>query len=169
MNKAHQWYLVFTKVKSERKAKENLARQGYTTYLPMTQKKVRRKGKYVHVTEPFFPRYLFIKLNTETDNWGPIRSTVGVACIVRFGCMPAVVPDELITAFKQQEDVLGLQHNQVEKSWHPGDKIVVLDGPFAGYQGIFQEAKSAERVAILLEIVGRNTQVTLSMHDLKLA
>lgn len=168
MNKKHQWYLVFTKVKSELKAKEHLIRQGYTAYLPMTQKKVRRNGKYIHTTEPFFPRYLFIKLNTETDNWGPIRSTIGVACIVRFGGVAAVVPETLIAGLKQQENEIGLQTN-VEKQMQLGDKVIVLDGPFAGYQGVFQQAKSTERVAILLDIVGRNTAVTLSMHDLRLA
>ena len=168
MNKKHQWYLVFTKVKSELKAREHLTRQGYLVYLPMTQKKVRRKGKYVHIIEPFFPRYLFIKLNSETDNWGPIRSTIGVSCIVRFGGAPAVVPEDLVFRLQQQEDAMGL-HTNIEKQLQPGDTVMVLDGPFAGYQGIFQQTKSAERVAILLEIVGRNTAVTLSMHDLKLA
>lgn len=168
MSKEHQWYLVFTKVKSELKAQEHLTRQGYTVYLPMTQKKIRRNGRYIHTTEPFFPRYLFISLNTETDNWGPIRSTIGVACIVRFGGVAAVVPVGLVDGLRQQEDQVGLQDN-VEKQLQVGDKVMVLDGPFAGYQGVFQQAKGAERVAILLDIVGRNTAVTLSMHDLKLA
>ena len=168
MNKKHQWYLVFTKVKSELKAKEHLTRQGYTTYLPMTQKKIRRNGKYIHTTAPFFSRYLFIRLNTDADNWSPIRSTIGVACIVRFGGLPAVVPEGLINVLRQQENETGLQDN-IEKQLQLGDKVMVLDGPFAGYQGVFQQATGAERVAILLDIVGRNTAVTLSMHDLKLA
>jgi transcriptional antiterminator RfaH len=168
MNEKHQWYLVFTKVKSELKAKEHLTRQGYITYLPMAQKRVRRNCKYVYITEPFFPRYLFIKLNTETDNWGPIRSTVGVSCIVRFGGVSAVVPEDLIVELQQQENEIGL-HKGDEKQLRSGDKIMVLDGPFAGYQGIFQSTKSAERIAILLDIVGRNIAVTLSMHDLRIA
>lgn len=169
MNKeVEQWYLVFTKVKAELKVQEHLCRQGYTTYLPMTQRKIRRNGKYIYTREPFFPRYIFIKLNIEIDNWSPIRSTIGVACIVRFGGMPAVVPAALLVALKQQENLARLQP-KAEKQLQLGDKVMVLDGPFAGYQGVFQQVKSVERVAILLDIVGRNTTVTLSMHDLKLA
>ena len=169
INKQQQhWYLVFTKVKSELKARENLTRQGYTTYLPMTQKKIRRNGKYIHTTTAFFPRYLFISLNTATDNWKPISSTLGVTCIVRFGGVPAVVPQCLIEALQQHETQAGLQQ-VAEKQWQPGDKVTVLDGPFSGYQGIYQQLKGAERVAILLDIVGRNTMVTLTVHDLQIA
>ena len=134
----------------------------------MTQKKIRRNGKYIHTTEAFFPRYLFIKLNQETDNWRPISSTIGVACIVRFGGIPAMVPEGLINSLKSSEGEIGLQP-LVEKKLNPGEKITVIDGPFAGYHGVCQQLKSSERVSILLDIVGRNTQVTLSVHDLKLA
>ena len=167
-NNQQNWYLVFTKVKAERKAQEHLNRQGYSIYLPMTQKKIRRNGKYIYTTEPFFPRYMFIKLNTDTDNWSPIRSTIGVACIVRFGGVPAIVPEGLIDALRIEEDAIGLQP-VVEKKLSAGEKITVIDGPFAGYQGICQQIKGSERVAILLDIVGRNTQVVLSVHDLQIA
>lgn len=168
MGSNRSWYLIYTKPRQENSAKENLERQGFVTYLPMTQQTRRRNGRYIKNIEPYFPRYLFIRLNTDTDNWVPIRSTVGVSQMVRFGGVPAVVPDELINCLKENHDPNGLQ-KLIRKDIWPGDKVEIIDGPFAGYKGIYQQDKSADRVAVLLEIVGKNAALTLSVHDLQLA
>ena len=161
-----KWYLIYTKVKGELKARENLERQGYSVYLPMTQIARRRNGKNIKTVEPFFSRYLFIHLNDTSDNWRPIRSTLGVVSFVKFGNEPAWVSDSLIRLLKRNEDPVGLQ-NIAEKIISPGDKVVILNGSFAGYHGIFQKQKNTERAIVLLNIVGRNTPVTLSNGDLQ--
>ena len=162
------WYLIFTKPKSELKAQENLNRQGYKTYLPMSQQSRRRNGKNVTVVEAFFPRYLFIKLDCKKDNWAPINSTIGVSELVRFGGIPAIVPNNLIDELKINDDSSGLQKFVINKI-KPGDNVSIVDGLFAGRQGIYKNFKSFDRVVILLDVVGQNTQVTLSSHELKLA
>jgi len=160
--------LIVTKPQSEFKAQENLERQGYKTYLPTVQSSRRRNGKHIKHTEVFFPRYIFIYLNKETDNWSPIRSTIGVAGMVRFGGMPAVVPENMIANLKNNENEFGLQSLE-KKELKLGDKIQIIDGPFEGYKAIYQKMKSTERVSVLLDIVGKNTQVTLSVHKLEIA
>ena len=167
-NQNRSWYLVVTKPQSEFKAQENLLRQGYETYFPLVQTTRRRNGKNVKRTEAFFPRYLFIYLDKETDNWAPIRSTIGVAGLVRFGGMPAQVPNALIDNLKNNEDGFGLQLTQ-KKELNQGDKVEIIDGPFEGYKAVYQKMKSTERVSVLLDIVGKNTQVTLSVDELEIA
>lgn len=162
------WYLVVTKPQSEFKAQDNLNRQGYKTYLPLVQITRRRNGKNLKRTEAFFPRYLFIHLDKETDNWSPIRSTIGVAGMVRFGSLPAVVPEKLINKLKNSEDEFGIQSIKT-KELKPGEQVEIINGPFAGYKAIYQKMKSAERVSVLLDIVGKNTQVSLSVHELEIA
>lgn len=168
MSNTRSWYLVVTKPQAEFKAQENLLRQGYETYLPLVQTTRRRNGKRINRTEAFFPRYLFISLDQDTDNWAPIRSTIGVVGMVRFGGMPAVVPEELITKLKENESEFGLQAIK-QKTLKPGDKVEIIDGPFVGYHAVYQGLKTAERVSILLDIVGKNTQVILSTHELEIA
>lgn len=168
MSSKRSWYLIYTKPRQEYLARENLDRQGFVTYLPLVQQSRRRNGRYIKNIEPYFPRYLFIQLNTDTDNWAPIRSTLGVSQMVRFGGIPAVVPDELITCLKENDDPDGLQ-KIIRRDMSPGDRVEIVSGPFAGYVGIYQQQKSAERVAVLLEIVGKNADLTLSAHDLQLA
>ena len=167
-NQARSWYLVVTKPQSEFKAQENLLCQGYEIYLPLVQNSRRRNGKHIKRTEAFFPRYLFISLDKENDNWAPIRSTIGVAGMVRFGGMPAVVPDVLIENMKNNQDEFGLQVIQ-KKELLIGDSVEIIDGPFVGHKAIYQGMKSSERVSVLLDIVGKNTQVTLSVHELEIA
>lgn len=162
------WYLIVTKPQSEFKAQENLLRQGYETYLPLVQTSRRCNGKNIKRTEAFFPRYLFIFLDKETDNWAPIRSTIGVAGMVRFGGMPAVVPERMINNLKTNENELGLQLIE-KKELKAGDSVDIIDGPFEGYKAVYCKMKSTERVSVLLDIVGKNTQVTLNVHELEIA
>lgn len=162
------WYLVVTKPQSEFKAKDNLNRQGFETYLPLVQTSRRRNGKNVNRTEAFFSRYIFISLDKESDNWSSIRSTIGVAGMVRFGGLPAVVPELLIAALINNENQFGLQSIE-KKELKLGDKVEIIDGPFEGYTAVYQKMKSTERVSVLLDIVGKNTQVTLSKNELEIA
>ena len=162
------WYLVVTKPQSEFKAQENLLRQNYEVYLPLVQTSRRRNGKVINRTEAFFSRYLFIHLDKETDNWAPIRSTIGVAGLVRFGGLPAMVPQNMILDLKNNENEFGLQSTDI-KVLKQGDKVEIIDGPFEGYQAIYQKMKNTERVSVLLDIVGKNTQVTLSVNELEIA
>ena len=79
------WYAVQAKPRQENTAEENLRRQGFDTYLPKIQLRRRRRDKWTKVVEPLFPRYLFIHLEPGVDNWAPLRSTLGVSTVVRFG------------------------------------------------------------------------------------
>ena len=162
------WYLISTKPRMEKQAEENLNRQGYETYLPMVKNSRRRNSRYIKVIEAFFPRYLFIHLNTQSDNWSPIRSTLGVSRLVQFGGIPAIAPVNLIESLKANEDELGFQDIE-KKEMKPGDKVNIINGPFTGYSVIYNKNKSAERVTVLLNIVGKPSELTICEHDLQLA
>lgn len=168
MSGKRSWYLVYTKPRQENLAKENLERQGYETYLPRIYQTRRRNGRHTKSIEAFFPRYLFIHLDSETDNWAPIRSTFGVSKMIRFDGIPAVVPEQLILALKNNDDEDGVQCLN-QKNLMRGDKVTIIDGPLAGYQGIYQQQNSAERVAVLVDLVGKNTLLNISVHDLQIA
>lgn len=160
------WYLLYSKPRQEGLAVENLKRQGYETYLPLIRTRRRRQGQYVSLVEPMFPRYLFIRLSDQTDNWGPIRSTFGVSALVRFGDLPAQVPDRLIDALKSREDESGVQEFELP-DFKPGDRVRIADGPMAGYEGIFQARSSRERVVVLLHVVGQATRVQMPLGQIE--
>lgn len=112
-----------------------------------------------------FPRYLFILLDTVTDNWSPIRSTIGVSNIVRFGIDPARVPDELVHTIQQRDDPTGVQDVPLHE-FRPGQPVRIEEGPLTGYEGIFLAASGRERVLVLLDIVGKATRTQIDASHL---
>jgi len=145
------WYLIQTKPQKERLARDNLERQGFVSYLPLATVMRRRRGRAQPSVGPLFPRYLFIHLSDETDNWRPIRSTLGVQQLVRFGDWPARVPASLIDTLRAREDEEGLQPlPSLEPA--PGESVRISHGPFEGYTALFQARTGQDRVMLLLEI-----------------
>jgi transcriptional antiterminator RfaH len=162
------WYLIYSKPQQERLALENLERQGYLSYLPLMRNRRRRKSRYVSIVEPMFPRYLFVHLSDETDNWGPLRSTVGVVNLVRFGMQAARVPDSLIEMMqgRDEEGVQTLESPDLK----PGDQVRIVEGVMAGYEAIFQARTGKERVVLLLQLAqDRTARIQVSAHDIELS
>jgi len=160
-----RWYLVYSKPRKEELARVNLERQGYPVYLPMMRTPRRRMGRRIVRVEPMFPRYLFISLDTESDNWAPIRSTLGVANIVRFGMYPSPVPDGLVAALRARETESGVQDVPLH-TFKEGEKVRIEEGPFMGYEGIFLAKTGEERVLILLDIVGKAAKAQINIEHL---
>lgn len=160
------WYLIYTKPQKELVARENLERQGYEIYLPMARLRRRRMGKGVTRVEPLFPRYIFIKLDTKTDNWSPIRSTLGVSNLVKFGMYPSAVPEALIELLCDRCDEEGVQDITPE-DYKEGEAIRVMEGPMTGLEGVFLAKTSSDRVMVLLDIVGKHTRVSLTTEKLE--
>jgi len=151
------WYLVHTKPRQEDIALANLERQGYECYLPQMRIERIRRRKAEIATEPMFPRYLFVRLDSSDQgkSWSPIRSTLGVSQLVHFGAQAAKVDDALVDLLRERERAL-----PTEAMFHSGDSVVIADGPFAGIEAIYQTADAERRAFILLEILAK----PVSMH-----
>jgi len=151
-----QWYLVHTKPLAESTAQVNLERQGYATYLPRLMHIARRQQRWLESIVPLFPRYLFLQLNAGRQSLRPVHSTVGVSNIVRFGMCCAVVCDEVIEELRSRADpATGLHRLQAAARFARGTRVRITAGPFCGINGIFERADSAERVLILLNLLGQ--------------
>lgn len=160
------WYLVVSKPRQEEVAQRNLENQDYRVWLPLMRERKYRHGRYRDIIAPMFPRYLFIRLEAGVEDWGPIRSTLGVGGLVRFGAWPAQIPEDLVVGLMRSMDDTGVC-DLSEPVIQPGERVRILDGPMAGYEGICQARNGSERVTILLDIVGRQTPVTLKEHLLQ--
>lgn len=154
------WYLVHARPKQELVAVENLVRQGYAAYLPRLKLPRFRHQKWQESVEPLFPRYLFAGVVPDEQSVHPIRSTRGVASLVRAGEAYVPVPAALIGSLRAREDGEGL-HQLKSESLQPGDKVHVIAGPFAGLEAVFQARQGADRVRVLLTIIGNTTPATL--------
>ena len=159
------WYVIHTKPRQESQALENLERQGYTTYCPQITLSKRRRNAWHTVSEPLFPRYLFIQLTEGEDDFGPIRSTLGVSNMLRLGGKPAIIGNDIIETLQQQERD-SAEVPDAELPVKPGDRVRVMDGPFAGLEGIFLNNSKDARVVILMELLGRENRVSVDRDSI---
>jgi transcriptional antiterminator RfaH len=159
------WYLIQTKPRQETLAKNNLQRQGFNIYLPMAPTRRRKRGKAYYLPGPMFPLYLFIYLNDGIDDWGPIRSTIGVSKLVYFGRIPARVPSGLIDTLKGREDVEGLQIIP-DNNFDVGDKVLISQGLFEGYEAIVHAKSEQKRSLLLLSLIESFIKIELDSHSL---
>ncbi len=155
------WYVVHTKPRQEQRALENLEKQGFTCFLPFVQVQKLRNQRVQIVSEPMFSRYLFIQLDDQSQNWAPIRSTLGVSKLVSFGSSPSKVPDELI-------EFLQNMHSETYKPmFEPGDGVVVANGPFKGLEGKFLAEDGEARAFVLIDLLGRPQQLRMAIDSLR--
>src|SRR3954471_8443199 len=76
------WYLAQVRPNSFQIAERNLARQSFPVFCPTQEETRRRAGRFVLVTQPLFPGYLFVSFNPASAAWRAINSTYGVSRLV---------------------------------------------------------------------------------------
>ena len=155
-----RWYVVQSQPNAELKAVAHLNRQGFVTYLPRYIKRRRHARRVEHVCAPLFPLYLFVSIDLEAQRWRSIFSTVGVSRIVCNGEMPTAVSDHVIENLRSREHD-GLVKLDSRPSFQIGDKVRLLDGAFADCLGLYEGLKDGDRVALLLDLLGRKVRVTV--------
>ena len=156
------WYAVATKARDEAVAKANLERQGYQVFMPTIGLRRRRRGRWVAVTEPLFPGYLFVSLVLGADDPAPIRSTVGCIGLVRFGPAHTPVPSPLIAALQEAPN----GGAEAPLPFNQGDKVRLIAGPLAGIEAVFDMPRGEDRADVLLELLGKAQRVTVNQDDL---
>jgi transcriptional antiterminator RfaH len=154
-----RWYVVHTQPKHEARADLNLRRQGFATYLPRYLRKRRHARRNEIVAAPLFPRYLFVAVDLAHDRWRVIQSTFGVSHLVVVGGAPLPVPDRVVNAIRAREDRDGYVALGLPAGIGPGTRVRLIDGIFADAKGILDRIADDRRVAILLDLLGREVRV----------
>lgn len=145
-------------------ARANLERQGHEVCLPEIRLRKRRQGRWQEVTEPLFPGYLFVALDLEADNTAPIRSTVGVRSLVRFGLRSPPMPAGSVEMLQDNVGAAG----ETPLAFVAGDSVRIVRGPFAGLGAVYQMRRGEERVQVLLALLGREHVVGVEIDDVEL-
>lgn len=163
------WYVVYTQINAEAKAVAHLNRQGFETYLPLYPKKRRHARRTETVMRPLFPRYLFTWLDPESQQWRPILSTIGVSTLLRQGERPAPVPAGFVDELAAREKAGLFEPLTPASRFRPNDSVRITTGPFSDLIGRFYQMADAERVYVLLDMMGREIKTRVSAEALELA
>lgn len=164
-----QWHLIYTKARSEVLVQEQLENRDVENYLPLLalDRGYRRGVRY----EPFFPHYIFVCVDLQSNEANGLPWLPGVRCIVHFDERPAVVPDEMIAMLRAKLDPM--TDKVLRKSewiFQPGQPVKIKRGAFEGLDAIFQkQLNGKDRVLILLDMLGKWVRTKISVDDLKAA
>jgi transcriptional antiterminator RfaH len=114
--------------------------------------------------KPYFPGYLFVYLDLTQVGESALKWVPGTTGLVTFGGEPAHVPDNLIHALQKRIGEINTAGGELLKALKPGDPVIIQDGPFKGYEAIFDHRISgSERVRVLLKLF-QSRSVPLTLH-----
>lgn len=156
-----EWYALHSKPNNEELLLDQLLIRKVETYFPRLRvKPVNPRSRHVRA---FFPGYLFVKADIEHDGISNFAWIPGASHLVCFDGQPASIPAAMVTTIKNKVDAINSAGGEPLEALHPGDRVAINAGPFAGYEGIFDTRLDGnERVRVLLNLV-QNGQIRLEI------
>jgi transcription elongation factor/antiterminator RfaH len=157
------WYVAKTKPARERSVEACLSKKwGIEVFSPLIRRPSSRQLSF----EPLFPSYLFCRVDIRSEAWPSIRWVSGLCYFLGAGEQLVPVSDELIAHIKQR--VSSWNVDGYIPHFTPGERVVVIGGPFSGVEGIFHRYLSArKRCQVLLQVLGQQNKVELPVEILR--
>lgn len=146
------WYTIRSKPRKEEVLWRQLRSHGFEVFFPRL--KVQPVNPRSRKWKPYFPGYMFLNVDIEevgqsTFQWMP--HSIG---LVSFDGEPATVPDNLVHAIRKRVEEIAAAGGELFDGLKRGDKVRINDGPFAGYEAIFDtRLPGSERVRVLIQML----------------
>ncbi len=161
------WYALQSKPNKEDALFEQLQNQGFEVFFPRIRvNPVNPRAKKI---KAYFPGYLFVLTDLQvvgisTFQWMPFARGM-----VAFGQEPATVPDALIHAIRKRVEEVNIAGGELFDGLQKGDSVFIHDGPFAGYEAIFDlRLPGSERVRVLIKLLShRQVPVELGSGQIR--
>ena len=161
------WFVVQAKPGNEHRVETHLLNQKIETFLPLIETHQYRNGKRGRIIKPFFPNYLFARLDLKLHYY-KVKWTRGVSKLLGSGDGPAPISGKVIQAIKERTGKDNLVKSEEELK--EGDLVQITSGPFKEFNGIFQKKISDNgRVRILLNLIGVEVPVQIGRWQIKKA
>ena len=155
------WFIISSKPKQEFDAERNLRTLDIPVYLPVYNKKVKKNRIKVDRVTPLFSGYLFAQFDIH-DSYQKVRYTRGVKTILGRNEYLWSIADEKIQDIKSREDNGLVRLRKREDHFRKGDRILIDEGDFEGWEGIFQEElPDRERAIIMLTNIQFSSKLIL--------
>lgn len=157
------WYVLHSKPNREDFLFSNLKNRGIEVYFPRLR--VEPKNSRSRKIIPFFPGYLFVKVDLEATPLSSLAYIPGTNRVISFDHEPAIVSEEIIQTIKRNVDKINenpkLHHQEIKQ----GDQVIIEEGPFEGYEAVFDtRLEGSERVRLLVKLL-RGQQIRVQVPD----
>jgi transcriptional antiterminator NusG len=125
------------------------------------------KGGKKKIKRKFFPGYIFIKMNVNTDSWHLLKATPKVTGFVGDQLNPMPVDESEMGKIVAQITE-GVKRPKAKIEFSKGDGVKITEGPFSGFNGIINEIKpDKSKLEVLVSIFGRATPVELDFTQVE--
>ena len=126
-----------------------------------------KRGKRIQRKKKYFPGYVLIKSEMDNNIYHMIKSIKRVSGFLGTKGIPVPVSD------KEVEKILGQIKDGVAQpksgvDYSVGEKVQVVDGPFASFTGMIEEIDEEKaRLKVSVSIFGRPTPVDLEYNQVE--
>jgi transcription termination/antitermination protein NusG len=127
-----QWYVMYTKSRTEKKVAERLEEKGIESYLPIVEELRQWSDRKKKVQKALFNGYVFVKI-ARKNLWEALQ-VPGAVKFVNFSGEHAVVRDEEISTIKRILET-GIPVEADGSHIEAGQEVKILGGPLSGVQG----------------------------------
>ena len=156
---APAWYVLHTRSRFEQVVFDGLEGKSLEAFLPKMTVVSKRRDRRKTIRVPIFPGYVFVKSDLNVYERLEIVKTIGVVRIVGNKDGPISVPDQSIDSL--QIMVAGNNEILTGTRFKKGDRVIVVEGPFAGVTGAFVRYKGGGRVVVAIEALGQYAAVNV--------
>jgi transcriptional antiterminator RfaH len=161
------WFIVRSKPQRETYAKQNLEIRGLEVFLPRVLE-VDCDGQEFRPRRPssLFPGYMFVRMSFPVDYYRVIW-TPGVRDLVALGSGPIPVAEAVVEGIRCRCDTSGIVRLR-PAPWHPGDRVEIPTGPFAGLLAtVVTVMPRRRRIKLLIDFLAQQTPVEMPLTALK--
>ena len=126
-----------------------------------------KRGKRVQRKKKYFPGYVLIKSEMDNNIYHMIKNIKRVSGFLGTKGMPVPVSDkEIEKILGQIKDGVAQPKSAIE--YTIGEKVQVIDGPFASFSGLVEEIdEEKSRLKVSVSIFGRATPVDLEFNQVE--
>ena len=171
-----KWYVINVSSGSERKVeylindaarKTGLDSQIEQVLVPTENIKRMRRGTEVESERKFFPGYILVKTDNTDEAWQLILSQYNVLGFLGGKETPIPISaKEAERILKQNED--GLEKPDDGIYFQVGDKVKILEGPFATFVGLVDDVNTNKsRLKIIVSVFGKDTPIDLEFTQVE--
>jgi transcription antitermination factor NusG len=146
-----EWYVLRSKPHKEDFLTEQLLSRDVDVYYP--QLRVKPVNPRSRKIRPYFPGYLFIHIDLQKNDPTIFNRIPGAANLLMIGGEFTAVPENIVFAIRSKVDRINTSGGHILDEIKSGDKIRIENGPFEGYEGIFDTTISgSERARVLIKM-----------------
>jgi transcription elongation factor/antiterminator RfaH len=162
----YQWFAVYTRSRTEKKAHDELVKKGIICFLPMLKVLRQWSDRKKWVEVPLFNSYLFVQISQQ--EYQRVLQTQGLVRFITFEGKAVPIPQQQIEAIKIFLGQGAPNYLQTDMNFETGANVEITRGAMMGLTGILLHVAGKHRVKVEIDCVGQSLIIDVPKTSLKI-